>query len=414
MKQNKIANNLIYYLFCGFSGVVIALIVWLFLRIMNYGIEFVWTNVPSWIDIPFYPLIVCTLGGLILGVYQKVTNVVPDELGTIMLKVKRDKAYPYNKVLLLCVSALLPLIFGGSIGPEAGLTGIIVGLCYWAGNHMKYAKKHIPNLLEVGISATLGSVFYAPLFGLATPIEEKLDSDEQINPKSAKIASNIIAVLCSMGTILVLNQIFGRIGGLPRIGGFEITNIERLWGIPLALVGVAFGIIFILFEKITEKFFKKLQGKLGIIVSATLGGAILGVAGTYFPLVMFSGEESISELTETYMSFAPYLLILSGFLKLLVTNVCIKSGWKGGHFFPVIFCGVSIGYGVAMLSGLDPAFCTAVITGGLLGMIMQKPIAVTLLLLLCFDVRIVPWILLSAFIGQIIYKLMGNIGLIKK
>ena len=65
----------------------------------------------------------------------------------VMKKVKKDKFYPYNKVLFLCISALLPLVFGGSIGPEAGLTGVIVGLCYWAGSHMKDAKSKIPELM---------------------------------------------------------------------------------------------------------------------------------------------------------------------------------------------------------------------------------------------------------------------------
>ena len=104
-----------------------------------------------------------------------------------------------------------------------------------------------------------------------------------------------------------------------------------------------------------------------------------------FPLVMFSGEDSINEINSGIGEFAPWILIISGLLKLVITNVCIKSGWKGGHFFPVIFCGVSIGFGVALLMGLDTAFCAAVITAALLGVTMRKPLAVTVLLLLCFE-----------------------------
>lgn len=32
-----------------------------------------------------------------------------------------------------------------------------------------------------------------------------------------------------------------------------------------------------------------------------------------------------------------------------ITNICIQMGLKGGHFFPVIFSGVCLGYGLAML-----------------------------------------------------------------
>ena len=159
MTKRTVANNFLYYIFCGFSGAVTSLIVWLFLKLMGLGIGLVWDTIPSNFDFKFYPIIVCTAGGIILGIWQKLTNAVPDELDEVMKKVKKDKFYPYNKVLLLCISALLPLVFGGSLGPEAGLTGVIVGLCYWAGSHMKDAKSKIPELMQIGISATLSAVF---------------------------------------------------------------------------------------------------------------------------------------------------------------------------------------------------------------------------------------------------------------
>ena len=180
MTKRTVANNFLYYIFCGFSGAVTSLIVWLFLKLMGLGIGLVWDTIPSNFDFKFYPIIVCTAGGIILGIWQKLTNAVPDELDEVMKKVKKDKFYPYNKVLLLCISALLPLVFGGSLGPEAGLTGVIVGLCYWAGSHMKDAKSKIPELMQIGISATLSAVFYAPLFGLASVNEERLDSEEKV------------------------------------------------------------------------------------------------------------------------------------------------------------------------------------------------------------------------------------------
>ncbi len=403
MTGKNAMNNLVYYLFCGFSGAIIGGIVWLFLKLMNVGIEFIWQWIPQKMEFEYYPLVVCTIGGILLGIFQEITYVVPDELETVMAKVKKDKSYPYNKVILLCAAALIPLLFGGSIGPEAGLTGVIVGLCYWAGNHMKYAKNKIPELMEIGVSATLGAIFYAPLFALVAPAEERLDSTEkQGSIHSPKIVSNIIAVLFSLGTMYTLKYFFGGVLGLPRIGEYDITNSERIWGIPLAIVGAALGLLFVLFEKAASTLFTRIQNKAGIIVSTTLSGILLGVVGTYLPMVMFSGEENITVLQGTYASFAPWLLIATGVIKLLMTNICIKSGWKGGHFFPVIFCGISIGFGVAMLFGLDMAFCAAVITAGILGSTMKKPIAVTLLLLLCFDVRIIPWIIFAAFVGSIV------------
>ena len=77
MKKSTLANNFIYYLFCGFSGAVIACIVWLFLKLMSLGISFIWETVPSNINFTYYPLAVCTIGGILLGIYQKISKAVP-------------------------------------------------------------------------------------------------------------------------------------------------------------------------------------------------------------------------------------------------------------------------------------------------------------------------------------------------
>ena len=184
----------------------------------------------------------------------------------------------------------------------------------------------------------------------------------------------------------------------------KYSTAEYLLAIPLSIVGIICGLIFVIAEKFSEKIFKVIQGKCGIIVSTTLGGIILGVVGTYLSLCRcFQVKKDINVLKDGYIKFAPWVLIGSGLLKLFLTNICIKSGWKGGHFFPVIFCGVSIGFGIGMLTGLDVAFCSAVVTAGLLGVTMEKSaLAVTMLLLLCFDVNVIPWVLLSAFIGSVV------------
>lgn len=402
-------NKLVYLLFCGGLGAVIAAVVWLFLRVMETGIELLWHTLPARLDWPFYTLTLCVLGGLVLGLYKGKVGNYPDELDQVIGRVKREKSYPYDKTLTVCLCALLPLLFGGSIGPEAGLSGVIVGLCYWAGDHRKYVRDRMADLSEIGLAAALGVIFGSPLFGLAAPVEERSDSDrETVLPKAAKLVSNVAAVLAAFGTFWVLGHFFGGSAGLPRIEAPDITTAERLWGIPLALVGVAFGYWYLVCEKLTHRAFSGLQQTCPLVVSTTLGGLILGILGTVLPLTMFSGEEQMAELAETYLGFAPWLLILTGAAKLFLTCVCIQSGWRGGHFFPVIFCGVSIGYGAAMLLGLNPAFCPAVVTAALLGVVLRKPAAVTLLLLLCFPVRVIPWLIAAAYLGSLVP--LGKLG----
>ncbi|MDE7063164.1 MAG: chloride channel protein, partial [Lachnospiraceae bacterium] len=95
----------------------------------------------------------------------------------------------------------------------------------------------------------------------------------------------------------------------------------------------------------------------------------------------------------------PVLLIGVGIGKIFLTNICIQSGWKGGHFFPVIFAGVSIGYGMGMICSVEPVFAAAVVTSALLGYMMKKPVAVVLLMMLCFSMDAVVWMLAASAAG---------------
>ena len=119
-------------------------------------------------------------------------------------------------------------------------------------------------------------------------------------------------------------------------------------------------------------------------------------------------------ILETYAIYSPLILILIGIAKLLLTNICIKSGWKGGPFFPVIFCGIIIGCGFSLLFNLDIGFSVAIVTASVLGVLMKKPIGVALLLLLCFDPRIVPWLVVASFIGSVIPTDWINLTKIEK
>ena len=52
-----------------------------------------------------------------------------------------------------------------------------------------------------------------------------------------------------------------------------------------------------------------------------------------------SGEEQMGVLMKEYAGYMAIALIGAAFLKIILTNLCIQFGLKGGHFFPVIFCG---------------------------------------------------------------------------
>lgn len=102
---------------------------------------------------------------------------------------------------------------------------------------------------------------------------------------------------------------------------------------------------------------------------------------------MFAGETQADVLMETYLTIPAGVLIATGLVKAMLTPALINMGWRGGHFFPVIFSGVSLGYGLAILTGADPVFCVAVCTASTMGAVMRQPVMVVGLLLMCFPLK---------------------------
>lgn len=126
------------------------------------------------------------------------------------------------------------------------------------------------------------------------------------------------------------------------------------------------------------------------------------MCGILLPFTMFAGEVQAEELSEVWTTMSALALIATGLIKVFVTPLCIRFGWRGGHFFPVIFAGISIGYGMAMLTGADPVFCLCACTAALVGGVMRQPLMAVLLLFLCFPVKGVVVMLVAAAIGSAI------------
>ena len=193
----KPKNRALFLVSVAVTGAFAGAAVWLFFFAMEHGINYLWTEIPHILGVaspelasgPFgflpYPFFVCLLGGLLIGLYEKLTGTKTDDLNQVMAKVKQDGRYPYDNLGKLSLAALLPLLFGGSIGPEAGLTGVIAGLCSWVGDRMRRFGAEFRELTLLGTQAALTALCTAPVFGFVAPLAGSADGDE--DPASDEI-----------------------------------------------------------------------------------------------------------------------------------------------------------------------------------------------------------------------------------
>lgn len=385
---------------------------------MNTGISFLWNTVPEWLakaGLPavIYPLVFCLIGGVVIGIFQKRAGDYPQEMNAVLAEVKATGRYEYRHIPSMFAGALLPLLFGGSIGPEAGLTGVIAGLCTWVGDRLKFMGQEMRELASAGTAAIISAIFSAPLFGLAAPIlgyadeSDNAESDVQNAgtvklevPRAKKIAVYLCAIAGALGMFTLLSAVTGSGGGLPHFSEIHVGEAELLWAIPIVLMGVCAGWLF----HACGAAVRSLSAAMGErkVLKGVLAGMFLGTIGIFLPYAMFAGEAQTEMLAESWMSMSALVLLATGFLKVLTTQVCLGFGWKGGHFFPIIFAGISIGYACAALTGIDPVFSLCVCTAGLLGVVMRQPLMTALLLMLCFPVKGILFMLAAAAIGAVI------------
>ena len=373
------------------------LVCWLFLVIMELGIFFIWEYIPSKISFGLYPVVICLIGGILIGICHKKIGSYPESIEVILKKVKGKEKIGYDNINKVALCSLLPLVFGGSVGPEAALGGIVAKLCNWVGDKFKFIKNEFKEIKEVGLMASLGIIFKSPLYGFMNDVE----SDDNVKvPKKYKIVIYFIAILAGLGSFVLLQQIYPCLGGVYKFSVENITNLEKLYLLPLSIVGFIFGLFYFISQKIINKLLKPLNNNL--VVKGMLGGLILGVLALYIPYVMFSGEKAIELLANEWTKMSFLLLLFIGLVKIVATNICISTGFKGGHIFPVIFAGIALGFAFANILPVDSIFVVMVVCTSFVATIMQKPLATVMLLMLCFSVNGIVLMLVCAILVNIV------------
>jgi len=131
--------------------------------------------------------------------------------------------------------------------------------------------------------------------------------------------------------------------------------------LPLGLIGALAGAIFIAGFDYLSKLIAPLNKYL--VLRSVIGGLGLGILGSLLPLTLFSGAAETGEIIRRADEIGAIGLIVLALVKLLVTALCLATGWKGGYIFPTLFAGAALGTAAHLLF---PAIPEAVAIAGTL------------------------------------------------
>jgi len=408
-KDSGIRNRLSMLLLTLLLGMFAGLVIWTFLKLVALCTGLIWEKAPAltgarWIIVP-----ACVVGALAAGMLRKKYGDYPETLNTVMRKIKKDHHYSYHPMLVMLLCAFLPLVLGASVGPEAGLAGIIAALCYWVGDNVTFAKQNVDLYSRVGEAVTLGQLFHSPLFGILAVEEEEGQLVPERMPRAWRLVLYALSTAASFGVIWLLNSLFGKaMAGFPSFSEVPVSTADGF----LALVYIPVGCLLFLFYEGCEAVMGKAAKIVPPVLKETLCGLVIGLVALVCPMVLFSGEEQMAELIANNGGYGVLFLAGICLLKLVITSFCLKFGLKGGHFFPLIFACTCMGFalGTFFFAGNagHAAFAAGIITAAALGAQLKKPLAVTVLLLLCFPPQFLLWGFLSAAAGS------GLAGMIEK
>lgn len=374
-------------------GLIVGVGAALFLTLVNFLIEFVWVSIPHMVSIPFYPILVGLFGGVLVGLVQTKLGNYPITMHETLSEFKQKGRVTYqDQIGKNFLAAVIVLMFGASLGPEAALSGILGGMITWMGDHLKLTLKNKERLLKLGIGTMLAAIFRAPLAGIGEAFEEH--NYPTIDSRLKRILLYGLSTLFGLIGFLSVKRLF------PEESVFTLyfsKTIVWKWQaivlVPLAfLVGGLFGILFLKIEMITDELARKLNHP---ILAALIAGLCIGVFALWSPYFLFSGEHQLFPFSKEAIQFPLFNLVLLGIGKATLTNICFSFGWRGGKIFPAIFSSTAIGFAVVQLFPYTPELIVGVVVATSLTMILNQPYVSAALLLLLFPLQVFPAILIS-------------------
>lgn len=337
-------------------GVIAALAATLFLKLVELSQEFLFGHIPNvlrFTETPWW------LAGVYLTVAAALITLIrkmPGHAGPGPLTgFHFDTAVSFAPAILL--TALVSLIAGASLGPEAPL--IIIGTTLAAMMTRKKDEQTRKAAMFISGAAAIGAVFGNPFITAFMILEFAALG---LIPYAL-----ILPVMTALGASFIIQT------GIWRFPGFDVHPLA-VQGIPdysaiapgdfvlTIVVGLIAGCVAIVARGVGQKvqvfsdrfFVPTLLVALALIITVLfVGQAILGVN---LNQLLFSGNSGMSDLiAEETLGIVVFILIA----KTVIFSLTIGSGFRGGPIFPITFLGVAVGVLVSLVFPGSPVSALA-------------------------------------------------------
>src|SRR5512139_3707458 len=129
-------------------GVVSAGITFAFMALVHQGTHVVWVQTAELVGLepPLFTLVVCTAGGLLVGLLVKLFGDHSGIFAEVMLEFGKTGRFDYRNAPGIVTTAFVSLIAGGSLGPEAPMADACGGMGTLAADKLKLDEQETRTL----------------------------------------------------------------------------------------------------------------------------------------------------------------------------------------------------------------------------------------------------------------------------
>ncbi len=319
-----------------FTGVFGAI----YLILIEEGTHAIW---PEWADPDWFSgtwpvLVIPIAAGLIVGILYKVLS-LPSRFPGFIEELEEGRVEPTTMPSVVLV-AIVSLIGGASVGPEAPMGTAGGGAGTWLSERMGKDEERTRQLSFVGISGAFGGLLSTPIGGPLMAYE--LEHDQSTDYYFRHLVPGVVAGAVAFG---IMWPIVGApFDGLLALEQPDFKSWMLLAAVGLGVVGVIGAMVVGKLLVLTTRLFEPLTERP--IVRGLVGGIGVALIGWTLPLTLFSGQTSIPVVLEDFEAIGIATLIALGILKALALGVSLGSGMFGGPIFPMFFVGTSFGLAV--------------------------------------------------------------------
>jgi len=387
-------------------GLISALVTFAFMALVHQGTHLLWDQaaLALGIDPRLFTVLVCTFGGLLVGLLVKLFGDHTGIFAEVMLEFGKTGRFDYRNAPGIVITAFVSLIAGASLGPEAPLADACGGIGTLLSDRLKLDDQQTRTMGYSGVSGMLAAFITSPFGGALLGLESAQGGSSGMQTYFWVLFPSLLASAVATVVFVLLSGTFFET--LYKFPAYAPRLADLFYAAPLGLIGGVVGLLFMASLRRLQRLFQPMKGH--VVLRGLLGGLGMGLIGAVLPLTLFSGEAETSDLITHAAEIGVVMLIVLGLVKLFATSLVLATGWKGGYIFPIMFASVALSLAVnLLLPGIPVAVTVAATMAGALVAVLKAPLFAALFTLALVQIETSPAVAVAVVASALLTALVA-------